>query len=64
MTTSFWSWLFNVVLFPLSEEERDLLERFYNAESMTDKNIRPEELPALKKLIRRGFVRVTKEVKA
>lgn len=61
---SFWSWLFNVVLFPLSEEERDLLERFYNAESMTDKNIRPEELPALKKLIRWGFVRVTKEVKA
>ena len=61
---SFWNWLFNVVLFPLSEEERDLLERFYNAESMTGKDIRPEELPALKKLIRRGFVRVTKEVKA
>ena len=61
---SFWNWLFNVVLFPLSEEEWDLLERFYIVESMTDKNIRPEELPALKKLIRRGFVRVTKEVKA
>lgn len=61
---SFWSWLFNVVLFPLSEEERDLLERFYNAESLTGKDIRPEELPALKKLIRRGFVGVTKEVKA
>lgn len=61
---SFWSWLFNVVLFPLSEEEWDLLERFYNAESMTVKDIRPEDLPALKKLIRRGFVRVTMEVKA
>ena len=61
---SFWSWLFNVVLFPLSEEERDLLERLYNAESMTGKDIRPEELPALEKLIRRGFVRVTMEVKA
>ena len=61
---SFWSWLFNVVLFPLSEEEWDLLERFYNAESMAVKDIRPEDLPALKKLIRRGFVRVTMEVKA
>lgn len=55
---TFKNWLFNVVLFPLSKEEVDLLKRINNSEIKDVKDLMPEDIPAINKLIKRGFIKV------
>lgn len=57
---AFKNWIYNA-LFPLSKEERELLEKFYIVGGMSDAHIKPEEIPALQKLIKRGYIQIKEE---